>query len=906
MTFPDLTPRWRRYLRLLRSNVTADVDDELRFHLESRVEDLVASGSTSDTARAQAASEFGDLATVRQGLVAIDERVVAKRDRRAQFRDFGSDLGYAIRSLIRTPGVTTAIVCTLALGVGANGAIFTLLNSVFVRTPVGVSAPTGIRRVWAEYRYADGPHYSTVVSYPQFAAVASAMADEATVAVYRGAEPTRLGAGDGTTELQVSNVSPAFFSLLGVRPALGRFFAAEENVVDSPAPVVVLSDAYWERAFHRDSSVLGTTLTLKGRKFTVIGVAGAAFTGIDLSAADAWAPLAFYANAQYGGPSWWTNTHVNGLGIIMRPRLGANDHNIEQRLTAAFRRPEIGAGAGDSTTVVRLGSIVVATGPGQKSQEERISIRLAGGAIVVLLIAVANIVNLLLARTVRRRREIAIRLALGISRARLLRLLLAETFVIGAAAGLVAVAIAYAGGTLLRKLLLPQVHWSTSPLDWAAVAFALGVALVAALLAGLVPALQAASPRLTDALRSGTTGSSGTRRSRLRGSLVVVQTALSVMLLMAALLFVRSLSNVRGLRVGFDIDRVLSASVTFDDKSRQRDPTLASRMSLVAERIGHVGGVERVALSSMEPMAGFSWASYFTENDSLQSRKGWMPTVTTVSPGYFATTGTRIVRGSDFTAAEGSSAPRAVVVNEEMARGLWPRRDAVGRCMRFVTRSAACYTVIGVVEDSRMSTVIEDPAPKYYLPAGRLPDSAHMATATVAVVRVSPERLGEAEAGIRALIRTEFPGGIPVLKTMRERLEPQYRPWRLGAVLFTAFGVTALIVALVGIYSTVSYDVTQRIHEFGVRTALGAGISDVLKLVVGQAVYTASIGVAVGIGLALAASRLIVTLLYGVSPGDPLTLASVALALMATAGVAALIPALRATRVDPVIALRAD
>jgi putative ABC transport system permease protein len=906
MNFPGETPRWRRYLRLLRPNVRADVDDELRFHFESRVEDLVASGNAPDAAREQAASEFGDLASVRQGLVSIDERLVGRRDRRERLRDVGGDLGYAVRSLKRTPGVTIAILCTLALGVGVNGAIFTLLNSVFVRTPYGVSAPGGVRRLWAEHRYTDGSHYSTIVSYPQFAAATAAIGDEASLAVYQPAHTTRLGVGEGPSELQVSHVSTAYFSLLGVRPALGRFFAPEENVVDSPTAVLVLSAAYWERAFHRDSSVLGTALALNGRTFTVIGVAGEGFTGIDLSAADAWAPLAFYANAQYGGASWWTNTRVNGLAMIMRPRPGASERDIDARLTAAFRRPEVAAGRGDSTTVVRLGSIIVASGPGQKSQEERVSVFLAGGAIVVLLIAVANIVNLLLARTVRRRREIAIRLALGISRRRLLRLLLAETVVLGAAAGLVAVLIAYAGGTLLRKLLLPEVHWTTSPLDWAAVGFALGLALVGGVLAGLVPALQAASPSLTDALRAGTSGSSGMRRSRLRGALVVAQTALSVVLLMAALLFVRSLSNVRGLRLGFDVDRVLSASVTFDEKSRQRDPAMPFRMAALAARIGHVGGVDRVAMSSMEPMAGFSWASYFTSGDSLGSRKGWMPTVTAVSTGYFATTGTRIVRGSDFVATEGRSAPRAVVVNEEMARGLWPGRDAIGQCMRFGTRSGDCYTVIGVVEDSRMSTVIEDPSPKYYLPAGRLPDSAHMASATVVVVRVAPGRLGEAEAGIRTLIRSEFPGGVPVFKTLRERLDPQYRPWRLGALLFSAFGITALIVALVGVYSTVSYDVTQRVQELGVRAALGAGVSDVLKLVVGQAVYTVSIGVAVGIGLALAASRLIVSLLYGVSPGDPVTLASVVLALTATAGVAALIPALRATRVDPMIALRAE
>jgi predicted permease len=424
------------------------------------------------------------------------------------------------------------------------------------------------------------------------------------------------------------------------------------------------------------------------------------------------------------------------------------------------------------------------------------------------------------------------------------------------------------------------------------------------LVAGLIPALQSINPELTPALKMGALGAINAR-SRLRSSLVVLQAGLSVVLLVGALLFVRSLKKVEGLDIGFDRDRVLTAGPHFQSNEVWKDPTVPSRLAQLADRIGRIPGVERTSLTSMEPMAGFSWASFYTEHDSLFSRPRWMPTYTSVSATYFETVGLRFVHGAGFPPDAQARGTGGVVVNEEMARGLWPGQNPLGQCIHFISRSRPCYNVIGVVEDGRMGSVIEAPSPIYFLSLADLPDTTFRVAYDV-VVRFDPARLTTVSSSIRQLIKAEFPNATPSLKTMSDRLAPQYRPWRLGASLFTAFGLLALAVAIVGIYSTVSYGVNQRVHEFGVRIALGARVADVLRVVTGEGLRTVAVGIAVGIALALAAGRLIGSLLYGVHANDPLSMASVAIVLLVVGGVAALLPAWRAARVDPVIALRAD
>jgi predicted permease len=888
----------KRAFGLFRSSAQHDVDEELRFHFESRIEELVASGMSAADARAQATREFGDVDEVRRGLVTISQRVAARRSRLETLYDVLLDVRYAVRSLRRTPGMAIAILCTLALGIGANAAMFSLLEALYLRAPAGVVEPNRVHRVWEERKYTDGRQFTTVMSYVQYEAVRDALAGLTTTAVYRLPYKTKIGRGEMATQAQVSYAQSDFFALLGVRPRLGRIYDNVEDRLGSASPVAVLSESYWRREYGGDASVLGKTILVQAKPYTIVGVVST-FTGIELNAADVWIPLEF-AQPTRGGKPWWNNPDMNGLTIILRER-SASIAEMEQRITAALRRDGIARRPGDST-VVRLGGILQAAGPGQRSQEESIGIRLAGVVVIVLLIACANVVNLLLARAVRRRREIAVRLALGITRGRLVRLLITESVVLALAAAVVSLLLAMVGGTLLRRLLFPDIHWAGSALNWTVALFALGIALVCGFAAGLVPALQSASPNLTASLKSGDR-SGGHHTSRLRNALVAAQGALCVLLLIGAVLFVRSLANVRDLDLGFDRRRVFSAAVAFDDQRLVRDSSIGPRMYEVAERAGRLPGIERAAVTSMEPMYGFSMIPYFTERDSIGSRERWYPTATAVTRGFFATTGLRITRGGDFTA---SSRPE-IIVNEEMARRLWPGREAIGQCVQLVSRAAPCSTVVGVVETGRMDKIIEEPKPQFFLPLDRLPEKAkeYMGPSYV-IARSSSDDLSRGVSALRDLMRQQFPGSIPQIHSLDERLDPQYRPWRLGATLFSAFGALALIVAVVGIYSTVSYGVNQRLHEFGVRVALGARVGDVIRLVVGQGVRTVAIGVAIGVLLSLAAGKLIASLLYGVSPRDPLALAVVVVVLLATGALAALMPAWRASRVDPVGALRAD
>jgi putative ABC transport system permease protein len=901
MRYPDETPRWRRYLRLAGPNVRRDVDEELRFHFDTRIEELVSGGLSAQDAREQAVREFGDVDDVRNDLVSIDRRVVAKRSRMETLRDTLTDTRYAIRSLSRTPGVALAILATLALGVGANATMFSLLDTIFLRPPAVVTAPNGLRRVWWQLVDRKGVTFWSGFSYPQYEAVVAALGDRAQTAIYRRPASVRVGVGERAEQTQVSNASASYFELLGIRARLGRVYSRDDDRLDQPEPVVVVSDAYWRSHMNADPNALGSQLVIAGIKRTIIGVMPADFTGVDLNAADLWLPLGAVGASRRATP-WYRSNSVNGFQVLVRPQRLASEAELAQRLTAALRRPEVGYSASDSLTVAKFGSIMAANGPGEKSQEERIAVRLAGVSIIVLLIACANLINLLLARAIRRRREIAVRLALGISRGRLLRLLLTESAVLSAAAGIAAIAVAYAGGLLLRRLLLPDVHWSRSPIDPSVLAFALIVALAAGMFAGLVPALQAASPELTAALKAGA-AAGAVHRSRLRSALVVAQAGLSVVLLVGAALFVRSLGNVRDLDIGYNAQRVVTAGVSFDDRSRYADPTFVSRLTDLAARVASVRGVEHSGLTSMSPMSGFSVIKYYTDTDSLRITGDWMPTTTGVSRGYFAAAGLQVLSGADFT---DHNAIPVIAVNETFAKATWPGRNALGQCVRLGARDASCFTVSAVVSDSRMGKIIESAAPKLYVPADHLPADAAFLAPSEIIISVDPRRMTEVSADVRALIREAFPGGVPTFTRLADYLEPQYRPWQLGAELFSMFGVLALIVAVVGIYSTVSYGVNQRTHEFGVRIALGAKIGDVVRLVVGQGMRPVAGGIVLGIFLSIAAGRFIASLLYGVTATDPKTYVVVTLVLVATGAAAALVPAWRAARVDPVSALRSD
>jgi predicted permease len=374
------------------------------------------------------------------------------------------------------------------------------------------------------------------------------------------------------------------------------------------------------------------------------------------------------------------------------------------------------------------------------------------------------------------------------------------------------------------------------------------------------------------------------------------------MLLVGAALFVRSLSIVRGLDLGFDASRLIYASVTHETPDSTRDAMYPARLTEVADRLRSVGGVAGVALTTIRPLNGFSATVYYPDADTLTHKKP-VGMYAPVSPEYFATTGLEIVAGSGFPDATGAATPPSVIVNTAMAKALWPGENPLGRCVRFAKRDARCNTVIGIVETARLRAVIEEATPQFYLPLANMPFPGRAGTIALRTeAAMAPSVMRETQR----LLSAAFPGGEPVIKSMTEALEPEYRPWRLGATLFLLFGALAGVVAAVGVYSTVAYNVSQRTHEFGVRVALGAQVRDVVRHVLGDGLRTVVVGILIGVLLSLAAGKLVAALLYGVSPRDPVALTTVAVVLLVVAALAAFVPALRASRVDPLAALRSD
>jgi predicted permease len=694
--------------------------------------------------------------------------------------------------------------------------------------------------------------------------------------------------------------------VLGVRPRIGRFFFPEEDRVDAPAPVVVVSDAFWRARLDGDPHVIGRSIELSdepyGRtrlqRYTIVGVAPPAFTGIDLDAAEIWRPIG--SGLPLGKNPWYRSSFINGFQVVMRLSGRASEAELAQRATNGLRRPGLGYEK-DSNTVALLGSIVAARGPGKLDSSVQVATRLGGVAIIVLIVACANIVNLLLARAVRRRREIAIRLTIGVSRSRLVRLLVTESMLLSlAAAGAAAVAALW-GGTLLRRLLTPEIHWADSPLNLRVILFATIAAILSGLVAGLVPALQTLSPDLTNALKAGAREGSS-RPSRLRSSLIIVQAALSVVLVVGAALFVRSLSNVEAFDIGYTVNRlafVRLANDGLDSAARRRQ---SDRLLAMRERFARIPGVERVAYTSIRPIYGIQFVDYVPDANTVTHKK---PTgvYTAVSSGFFAASGTRLLRGHDFPPSPGPSDPYGVIVNETMANALWPNEDPIGRCIRF-EKSPNCATVIGVAQTALLTEVKEDPSPHLYVQLEHTPFSGWGVGDIV--LRVDPSRTTAVLNEMRTILRAEFPNVYSRSTTMAASMEPEYRPWRLGATLFTLFGLLALVVAGVGVYSSVSYGVSQRTHEFGVRAALGATTGNVLSQVLSEGLRTVAIGVALGVALALAAGRLVSSLLYGVKSNDPGAIAIAAVVLLSIAAVASLVPAWRAAKADPVEALRAE
>ncbi len=910
ITWPGL----RRLFRLGRAqDVEREVDEELRFHFDLRVRELMAAGMSERQAREEAERKFGDVAQTRERLAAIDRERLG-RERRTEWWDaLFQDLRYAARGLRLKPGFTLGIVITLGLGIGANATMFGIVDRLLFRPPAYLASPDRVHRIYMLRTYDNIERPGTNMGYRRYMDFRRMTSSFDAMSAY--VDPSlAFGTGESSREEHVLGVSADYWRLFDMNPALVRFFTADEDQEPAGTPVAVLGYDYWRSQYGARRDVVGTTLRIGKRDYTIIGVTPRNFMGTSMGAAAAILPITA-ALSEAGTPAKNLQCYCwSWPEVFARRKAGVSLAAANADLTGAYQKSyaqqRIEMPNAAPVELVRphaiAGSVLRDRGPRSgddwRGGTARVALWLIGVAAIVLVIACANVGNLLLARAFGRRREIAVRLALGIGRGRLLAQLLTESVLLAALGGAAGIATAQWGGGLLRGTLLPDVDWPSTLTDARVIAFAAAAALAAGLLAGLAPALQAGRADVAADLKAGVR--EGTyHRSKTRTVLLVVQGALSVVLLVGAGLFVRSFEHVRTMRLGYDTDRLLWVDATMRGVELDSVATAQLKDRLV-QRALTVPGVEAGAraisvpfysswnLNIVVPGRDTAYLNHLGHGDMLLQG---------VTPSYFETMGTRILRGRGITALDRAGAPLAIVVSQSLARALWPSADPLGQCIKIGADTVPCRTVVGVAEDIRHSDLREDPALTYYVPLVQF----RMGAGGV-FVRTRGEASSEVEAVRRALQR-DMPGASYVtVRPLADIIAPNMRQWELGATMFTVFGGLALLVAAVGLYSVVSYGVAQRTHELGVRVALGAQARDVVRLVLGEGLRLAIIAVVIGIAIAIAAGRWVAPLLFDTSPRDPAILAGVALVLVAISAAASFIPARRAARVDPNIALRAD
>ena len=885
---------------LFRERYDREMDEEMRFHLELREAEHRHDGMTADEARAAAQQRFGNRTTLQElrrtavGVPTLDA--------------LGQDLRYVVRAIRHAPGFSVMVVLTLGLGLGANGAMFGIIDRLLLRGPAHVVDADRVMRIYATEKSPDGSESKRgILGYVLYTHLRSDTRDFEDLAVFSRTEVT-VGRGAEAHRALIGRASWNFFPMLGVKPVLGRFFNADEDHPPRGENVVVLDEGYWKRTFAGDRSIVGRTMVMGGVTYAIVGVAPQGFTGVQLERRDAWVPLSL---PYWGpGPAWATAWDVSWLQIIARLKPGVSPAEAGVRATIAHQR----SWDGPPNHSMRTATLSVAplrfNGQGLETTETRVSRWLVAVAVIVLLIACANVANLFLARAARRSREVAVRLALGIGRGRLIRLLVAESLGLGLVGGAAGLAIAYAGGRFVRGVLLPNVAWTDTAIDLRVFAVTALTAMVTGIIVGLAPAIQGTRLELAPALKSGVREGGGAR-SRLRTTLTVAQAALSVVLLVGAGLFVRSLWNVRSLELGIEPSRILMVSFdwpTISDQSEQARKQERFRQAAFYEealaRVRAVPGVEKAAVVVGTPFrSSMSLGTLRVPGrDSLPQLAGGGPLIRAVSDDYFVTAGTRVLRGRAFTASDVSTSRRVVVVNETMARTVWPNRDPIGECVLMDTMP--CSHVIGVVEDARRFELREEPAMQYYIPIGQERALGFGGRTLFVRPRGDPALLMEP---IRAEMRRLAPSlGFVSVQRLQDEVDPQLRPWRLGATMFGVFGGLAMLVAAIGLYSVISYLVTQRRHELAVRIAIGADASNIVGLVVRHGVVLALAGLAIGIVIALNGSPWVGPLLFETSPRDPVVYGLVIAVLLAVALLASAVPAWRASRTDPIEALRSD
>ena len=879
-------PRWTRFRRLFGLEPAADVDAELLFHVEMRVRELVDQGEPPERARQLALERFGDYDRARIECVAINERRKRHMQRTEFVTELRQDIGYALRMLRRSPAFTGAALLTLALGIGANSAIFSVVHGVLLESLPYRDAD---RLHHLQMLYPDGTRYSAL-SAPDFMSVRQDARVFEQIEAFDLATLTLTGQGE-PQEVNGAVVTTGLFDLLGFEMPIGRAFRADENRPGAGG-VTILSHGFWQRAFGGDRNVVGRTLILSGRPYTVIGVVG---ENAQLPyPADLFAPIEF--NNTFDATTA-TGRRSEFLASLARARAGASPEQIEadlRRMGAELQTRFQQTNAALTFTSTPLQTMIV-------GDVRRPLLVLLGAVGFVLLVACANVANLLLARGSARQGELAVRAALGAGRPRLVRQLITEAMVLGLAGGVLGLAVAYWSASALvaaRPADLPRLD--EIGVDRTVVLFTLGAALLTGLVFGMVPALQATNEHLLRGLQeSSRSGAGGRRTHRMRSALVVAEMALAVILLTGSGLLIRSFIELTRVNPGFEPEGAIAVRITLQGELYKNGDQVRNRVAEIEDRLRGLPGVLAVGAGSVLPLGGLGSLNDFAVEGAPPPPPNVNAeiAVASVTPEYFKAIGTPLQRGRLFGTLDHAKSPPVALLNEAAVRQWFPDQDPIGK--RVLAAGAVSREVVGIVRDVLQRNPGQPAAPQMFLPYTQRTNRTLRF-----IVRAQGDALALAPA-VRDQIRSLDPN-LPLADVvpLQEMVARSIARPRFYTSLLTLFAAVALALSATGIFGVMSYTVAQQSKEIGIRIALGASTTDVLRGVVGRALVLAGIGVGVGLITALALGRVIRNQLFGVDVFDPVTMISVIAVLITSAALASLLPARRAAAVDPIAAFR--
>ncbi len=870
---------WRRWSRR-KSRFEQEMSEELRFHIEQQTAANIAAGVPPKEGRRQAMLQLGAVEGV-------------KEDCREYRRGFWLetvwlDIRHGARVLRKNPGFTFVAVLTLSLGIGTNTAIFSVVDAVLLRPLPYKNAE---RIVWATERFPFNRDSAVVLS-PDFIAFQNGNDVFEQIGAFGNSSGANLTGAGEPERVDIADVTTGFFEMLGIQPLLGRDFVSDEGK-ESSSNVALLNESLWRSRFGADRQIVGKTVDLDGKAHTIVGVMPA---GNRYPRADIWTPLALDSSIFSPKSPRWMMLSVVGrlkLGVTIE-QAQADLQVLTQRMNQQYPPQAAGFRKGGRADVVPLHAVLV--------HDVRSQLLILLGAVgLVLLIACANVASLLLSRAASRSRELAIRATLGAGRRRLIQQMLSESLLLAAIGSLLGL-LAGLWGTQLLNQLIPANFPSTTALEWRTFSFVAALAILSVMLSGLFPALVASIGDVSESLKRGPVAKQR-KAIRLRSLLVLGEISVSLVLLSGAGLLVRSFLRLTDVRLGFEASNLLLATVqrplTLGDDSRQHAIFFEDALA----RIRALPGVSQAAATRQYPLGDLNNAAMavYREDGTSYHPAGSAILLDTISPDYFGTIGMRLLKGRSFNDRDSADAPPVAILSESLAHQVFQEHDPIGQGVRTGPNMPE-YTVVGVVSDIRNSTLDQDFLPEIYLPFVQQPSFV-----MTFVIRSKGDPSGLASGVRQAIISIDKNQPLSKLVTMDEVLATAVAPQRFRMQLLGLFALLALALAAVGVYGVTAYSVSQRTHEIGIRMALGAEKASIFRMVVGQGLRLALVGLAIGAAGALILARLLTSfsqLLYGVTVSDPLTFVAVSLLATGVAVLACYIPARRAMRVDPMVALR--